>query len=527
MPREAFIKQRIFSKLFLYGSLALLVGPFVFLILYSFLTSSMDDQESWQFIIKETLPGLIGNTGILIAFTLIFSLIFGISQAVLIELTSLKRKKLFHILFILPLVFPLYIISYIYVGAFEYSGAMPTLIRGAWGLDITQVLNIKSSLAIALIFSFVLSPYVYLFMKSFLMRIDHKLIWTSRSMGKKPNEILKTLIIPQSKPWIFSAGIFVTLEVLCDFGGVSIFNYETFSTAIYESWVSLYSFKTAVKISILPLVLATVLFISNYQMKKKMINRESLGDITLFQLNSKKSFLINVILMIYILFSLAFPVAQLIIWSWEEFTLEKVLGTWSYLQDTLTIGIVAAIFIALITLCSNFLARFSFNKKENFFSNFLKLGYALPGTIVGIGLMAFTSILGINFFGPIAFIALIIGLLMRFYSVSFDMQHKSYELITKKVDWASSSLGKNNLQSFFKVHLPLMKPALFSSMLLCFLEVVKEMPVTLILRPHGFDTLATKIYELTSEGEWERSSLFALILIIFGSVPVMLDSVKD
>ena len=222
-------------------------------------------------------------------------------------------------------------------------------------------------------------------------------------------------------------------------------------------------------------------------------------------------------------FALFFPLGQLGIWAFslgKEILQENI---FSYILDTAMLATACGLLITLISLFFVFLARFYWSSRDRFLSFFLKLGYAFPGVIVGVGVMAFFSFFKVNFFGSIAYLALVYGLLIRFYSIGWEIQDNACALIKQRFDWSAQSLGLNSWRTFFRVHLVLLRPAIFSSFILCFLEVAKEMPITLILRPYNFNTLSSKIYELTSEGEWEKASLYSILLMGLASLTLILN----
>ena len=509
-------------RLYLFLGLFLLLGSFLFLLGESFWASNELDGESWNFIFQKNLLVLVKNTLLLMFLTFVMSSLIGFAQALLMVYVKIKGKAVLHILFILPMAFPLYVLSFIYVGALEYSGFLATFLRDYWEASSFYFAYLKHPVTIAFVFSLALSPYVYLFQKSFLERFDQRSLQIARTLGQGPWGILRKVIIPCSRGWIFSSGIFVCLEVLCDFGGVSVFNYETFSTAIYESWIGFFSFKTAFKLGLFPLLGAVFLFVLNSQFKVLFVERENRSLKPLFFPGSWGQGLIWLLVLGYGLLSFFFPLVQLFVWGLSS-SGEGGGGSFlAFIGDTLTLGLLCSLFIAFFALKGVYFYRFYWNLREKFLSLFLKVGYALPGTLVGVSVMAILSLAQIHFFGFWAYGALFIGLLVRFYGVAFELQNKACELVRKQYDWIGQSLGKTPRQTFFRTHLPLLRPALVSSVLLVFLEVIKEMPITLILRPYGVNTLATKIYELTSEGEWVRSSRYALTLVVFGGLFVLL-----
>ncbi len=511
------------SRAILFFALVLAFAPLAILLAKAWWFVTPDDQRAWDFIRRFTLPGLFSNTFLLILLTVLMSTLTGFVQAVLVVLTNIKYKSLFNAIFVLPLVFPLYVLSYIYVGALEYSGPLPSYLRELWNWDMTRLIDIKHPLAIAAVFSMGLSPYVYLFQKSFLERIDGKVIWSARALGKGPWKVLFSVILPQSSTWIFAAAILVSLEVLCDFGAVSIFNFETFATAIYEAWAGLFSFNSAMRISTFPVILALCLYGLNSYFRSSLIERENKIMEPIFSPGKTVQVVLFFLVLGYACFSLAFPLGQLLVWSAQVWRETMGSDFFAYLADSAGLACICGILVGGISLVFVFFDRFYWSRWHKALGSLLKLGYALPGSLIGVGVMAIFSLLGMHFFGKVAIFALLAGLVVRFYALGFEMNHKACELIHRKLDWTAQSLGLAPWKAFFRVHFPILRPAFLSSVLLCFLEAIKEMPITLILRPYGVNTLATKIYELTSEGEWERTSPYALLLVGLGVASVYLN----
>ena len=517
----------LFSRLYLYFFIFIATGPIAFLVGRSLLKSTSTDKETWRFIFQNMLLNLTLNTFVLASLTILMSLFIGLLQAILICFSNIAAKKILHTLFVLPLAFPLYVLAFVYVGSFEYSGTIPSYFRNAFGINLTDIISIKSPLSISIIFSLAFSPYAYLFLKSAFASVDKNILRTARSLGKTPFTVLTQLLIPQVRPWIGAVSIFIFLEVLCDFGGVSIFNYDTFSTAIYHSWISLFSLNSAIKLSVLPLLFVFILYFLNFKFYPTYSSHGKMeGDSTvLFEVSLwslwKKS-LLGLILFIYFFFSILFPVGQLVFWMWGALLLEVNENYLVIVLQTLLVSIVVAILIGSLSLLMTFIYRVYFSSKEKFLTLFTKIGYAIPGSIIAISVMALYALGRFHFFGIFALVALFMAYLIRFFPIPFEMQNKRYESISKKLDWMSSSLGKSPFRTFLKVHFPLLAPALLSSFVMVGIEIVKEMPMTLILRPYGMNTLATKVYELTSEGEWERASVFGVLFVVLGGASIFL-----
>ncbi len=462
---------------------------------------------------------LLGDTFSLAFLTVGFTSVIGFSQAYLICFSNIYFKKGLHLLFILPLIFPLYVLGFVYVGSLEYSGAIPSFFRESFGINILSLINIKSVWGVAFVFSLALTPYIYLYLRSAFRAMDAKLFLSARSLGKLPSELVKHIILPQATPWLFSGAVLVFLEVLCDFGGVSVFNYETFSTAIYHAWISLFSINTAVRLSLFPALVALVLYLINqYKFKVRVGKAKRYEETILFDLTGTTKALVISIVGIYVFLSVIFPALQLVLWSLEAINIELDKSYFLLIAETLGIGALVAFLITGISLAFLFLERHRFGKKEISFLPVTKLGYALPGSIIAISIMAFFANAKVSYTGLFAFFALFLAYLIKFYSVPSELMRRGISGISKKMDWSSQSLGKSAVFTFTKVQLPLLRPVIFSSFVMVLIEVFKEMPITLILRPFGVNTLATRIYELTSEGEWERASLSAVFLLLLGGI---------
>lgn len=512
---QKLLSYRAYLAIFIF----FIFGPILFILGQSFLSGSLSDQETWTYIIDSMLFELTKDTLSLAFLTVLFSSVIGFAQAYLISFSRIPNKGALHLLFVMPLIFPLYVLGFVFVGSLEYSGLVPTFLRNSFGFNILNFINIKSVWGVAFVFSLALSPYIYLYLKSCFGAMDKKLFLSARSLGKTPNQIARTIVFPQAVPWLFSGAILVCLEVLCDFGGVSVFNYDTFSTAIYHAWISLFSINTAVRLSLFPTFFALILYlISQYKFRVKEGESKLQENIILLELKGMTKKIVYFLVFIYALISVVFPVLQLLFWSTESFSIELDSDYFLLIGETLLIGSIVALSINLIALLFLYFQRFKFSEVDNSLFPITKLGYAIPGSIVAISMMAFFSTLEISYSGLFAFFALFLAYLIKFYSVPSELMRRGMSSISKKMDWSSFSLGKNSSSTFLNIQLPLLRPVLLSSFVLVLIEVFKEMPITLILRPFGVNTLATRVYELTSEGEWERASISALFLIALGAL---------
>ena len=410
-----------FSKSILFLFFLMALFPILFLFSQAFSNGTASDQETWNFVVDSYLIEITANTLNLSILTLLFSVLFGFLQALLIEFTNWPYKKVFHFLFILPLVFPLYVFGFIYKGALTYSGSIPSFFRTQMNWDITKYIDSSSVYIISLAFAFVLSPYVYLFLSAGLKQLDGRLLWTSRSLGHPPLRTIYKVVCPHLLPWIFSCSLLVFLEVVCDFGGVSAFNFDTFSTAVYQSWTALFSLNTAIKLSLFPVTIALILFFCRQWYQPRGLNGKinSFNKHELIQWTLRGKALVGILLTTYLSLSLFFPLIQLTLWMMQlprlQFFYDGIFVT--TVISSFSIAALAAFLICSITLFIAGNYRLTLSRFEKQLYLFNKVGYAIPGTIVGIAVISSFSIFKINFFGWFS-------LLHFFWLILFDFTRR-------------------------------------------------------------------------------------------------------
>jgi len=485
------------------------------------------DIESWRFVLKDVVPGLLTNSFQLVTLSILGCSLIALPMALILELTNIPGKKIWNILTILPLAFPLYVLAFIYVGLFEWAGPLLTFLREA-GFDSLGNLKFKNVFGVAFVFSIGLFPYILMPIRLVLRKVDFKLFQASKSLGKSEAYFIKKVLLPLCIVPLFAGCTIVGMEVMADFGAVSVFNFDTFTTSIYMAWSSLFSLGSATRLSLMLLSFSLVLFFLESYVSKKQVplisnqSREAIFKLSPFSKISAISFMVAISL-----FSLLIPLGQLISWSLEAWQDEVSGQYFSLVKNTLLLALKVGLSILIISLTMIYLERIRLKKKWlPIFRSFFLVGYALPGNIVAVGIfLLFKNILGSS---PMSMglTLVVIGLSYRFLSVGHRTISPTARLINPSLEKASQSLGKKRFTFIRRIWLPFLKGNSIYAFLFVFVEVAKEMPLTLMLRPMGHDTLSTKIYELTSEGEWERASLGALFLVVLGMFTVLLMSVK-
>jgi iron(III) transport system permease protein len=485
------------------------------------------DIETWSFVLNDVVPGLLKNSFQLVICSILGCALIAVPMALILELTDIPAKRLWNLTTILPLAFPLYVLAFIYVGLFEWAGPVLTFLREA-GFDSLGNLKFKNVFGVAFVFTMGLFPYILMPIRLVLRKVDYKLFQASKSLGKSEGYFIKKVLAPLIVVPLFAGCTIVGMEVMADFGAVSVFNFDTFTTSIYTAWSSLFSLSSATRLSLMLLSFSLVLFFLESHVSKKQVPLvTSKSNQSLFKLNIVWKTIALVFMGTVTFFSLILPLIQLGVWSLEAWSGEVNGNYLTLIKNTLLLALKVGVSILIISLILVYAERKKLKEKWlPLFRSFFLVGYALPGNIVAVGIfLLFKNVLGTSPMG-MGLGLVVIGLTYRFLSVGHRTISPTARLINPSLEKASKSLGKSNFTFIRKIWLPFLKGNAVYAFLFVFVEVAKEMPLTLMLRPMGHDTLSTKIYELTSEGEWERASLGALFLVILGMFTVIMMSLK-
>jgi iron(III) transport system permease protein len=329
------------------------------------------------------------------------------------------------------------------------------------------------------------------------------------------------------------------METLADFGAVSIFNYDTFTTGIYKAWFGFFSVSAAAQLSSVLLVFVFLIIIVEQRMCSKMqfhqVGRLSLAENRL-SLKGWKKWAACVSLMSIFLVAFVIPCLQLMVWSITSMSAEVDSRYVGLLFRSLLFSSMAALLITSLGLLLAYIRRQHTDPFTKWTIQLSTMGYALPGTVLAVGIVIvvswadkpmvwmFRDILGIELSSVLngTIIAVLFAYTVRFLTAGFNTITSSMLRVTKNMDEAATLMGVTGIKLLQRVHIPILKNGLFIAAMLVFVDVMKEMPITLMTRPFGWDTLAVKIFELTSEGEWQRAALPSITLVAAGLVPLML-----
>ena len=493
--------------------LLVLVLPVVF-ILVRFLSV---EQSVWGSISSTLLPLYVTNTSYLLTGAILVTLVIGVATAWIVTLYDFPFRKQFEWMLILPLAIPTYINAIAYVGLTDYAGPIRILLRS---LETDIYLDLMDRNGAIFVMSLVLYPYVYIASRAAFLLQSASLIEMSRSLGRSMWATFSKVVLPLAWPAIFSGLILVVMEVLNDYGVVQYYGIPTFTTGIFRSWLSLGNLPQAIFLAFLTLLLVLLLLTAQLVIQGQTRYTNEKEDMKLTALKPRYPWLYFFICLIPLFLGFLVPVFQLLWWAVKVTEFENWAFSAKLIGNTSMLGATTAVLAVILSVLFTYTFRIS--NLPRYAKTLLRLpmiGYAVPGAVIAIGIVA--MIVWINpewiYFG---ITALVFGYLVRFFAVGFGTIESGFDQIPHQLDMAATSLGKSTFTRLFKVHLPLLKPVLIGAFIMVFVDVAKELPLTLILRPFNFETLATNAFQYAKDEMAPRSAPSSLLIIFVSAVPV-------
>ncbi|WP_345292180.1 iron ABC transporter permease [Kangiella marina] len=489
------------------------------------------EPELWSHLWQTELRQLFSNTIILITLVGTASFLLGVSLAWLVVMYDFPGRSILQWGLMLPLAIPPYILAFVLLGFTDFGGPMQQFLF-ALGLGIEWLPDMRNPLGVGLVFTLSLYPYVYLLMRSALQRKGRSSYESARTLGYSKAAAFWRLVIPLTRPaWVAGLAL-VLMETLADFGAVSIFNYNTFTTAVYKSWYGFYSHGTAAQLACLLLLFVSMAVIAEKWGRGKGRYEQSGAALKQYRQRLSGGWGLVAQCGAWLVFALGFilPVIQLVYWVVSSFE-QHTEGTIDLLINTVLLAVLAAVITLLVASIMVWAQRHKQTKPRGVMTEVSQLGYAMPGTVLAVGIMM--ALNGIDsWIADImddqsqwlatGLFALLLAYVIRFLRIGYGPLASSMGQIKPSVVETAGILGAGKRERLFRVYIPLLRPGVLTALLLVFVEVMKEMPATLILRTYGWDTLAVRIYELSAEGQWELTSLPAIMLVAVGIIPVIL-----
>lgn len=495
------------------------------------------ENEVWRHLTETILGELVSNTLVLVAGVGCGVLVLGVSLAWLTSLCDFPGRRFFDWMLMLPLAIPAYVLAFVALGLLDYSGPVQTALRALFGRDGYWFPPVRSSGGVIAVMVLVLYPYVYMLARSAFLTQGRGTLEAARILGLGPWSAFFRVALPMARPAIVAGTSLALMETLADFGTVAVFNYDTFTTAIYKAWFGLFNLQAASQLASLLLLMVALTLMAERRLRGRARFYEGSRSAQPRRIRLRGWRAGLAILAAGSVFVIAFlvPVLQLVFWAWDVIRDDLDSRYLNLLFNTLSLGISAALITVTGALILAFARHHSGDRLTRAAVGISTLGYALPGSVLAVGIMlSFTGIdnffqslgrsLGLQSTGQLlggTIVGLLLAYLVRFLAVAFGPIDSALERIRPSVPEAAHSLGAVPGEVLRRVYLPLLRPGLLTASLLVLVDVMKEMPATLLLRPFGWETLAVRIYEMTSEGEWERAALPAVSLVLAGLLPVI------
>jgi iron(III) transport system permease protein len=493
------------------------------------------DVQIWTHLWQTQMPRLLGNTAVLVLGVGIGVTLLGVSLAWLTSLCEFPGRRWLDWALMLPFAIPAYVLAFVFVGLLDFAGPVQTLLR-EWFGNGARLPRVRSTGGVITVLILVFYPYVYLLARTAFLAQGKGLMEAARILGQSPLQAFWHVALPMARPAIGAGVALALMETLADFGAVAVFNFDTFTTAIYKTWSGFFSLSSAAQLA--SLLLLTVMLVLYGERRARGASRpgnERPRVKALYHLRGLKALAASTWCGLVFACAFVIPLLQLIVWCWQRGRFDLDSRYTDLILHSLFLGGVAALITVSVALILAFAARQAPTPAIRAGVSLANLGYALPGSVLAVSIMLAFSYLDRELVIPVtawfggvgkplllgSLAALLLAYLVRFIAVAYGPLENSLARIRRSLPEASRSLGVGGPRLFFRVYLPLLLPGALSAALLVFVDVLKEMPATLLMRPFGWDTLAVRIYEMTSEGEWARAALPALTLVLVGLLPVV------
>ncbi|MEE9122928.1 MAG: iron ABC transporter permease [candidate division NC10 bacterium] len=517
------------------GAVALVVATPILVVVSSILTPSL---EVWSHLWETQLAELAWNTIALITGVGLGVVVVGTGLAWLVTMYRFPGRGIFEWLLILPLAMPAYVIGFVFLALFDYAGPVQSWLRQVFGPGVWFP-DFASYGGVVLVMTLVLYPYVYLLARAAFLEQSETTLEAARALGASRFRAFWKVILPLARPSIVAGVTLALMEALSDFGTVAIYGFDTFTVAIYRIWFGMFDRGAATELASVLLFFTLTLYLLERALRGRARFYQTDGKVrppTPKRLTGWKAWTASGAASLVVGVALGLPVAQLLYWT------VTALGGPDYddrypafMFNTLTLGAISAILAVGAAVVVAYGLRLSRNRIVTTFGRIANMGYALPGSVIAVGVLAPLAFVdhGLDAFlqatwgissGLVltgSMVGLLFAYLVRFLAVSCQTVEASLIKVTPSMDMAARSLGASKGEVLWRVHLPLIRGGLCTAAILVFVDVIKEMPATLLLRPFGYETLAVRIWQLTSESLWEAAALPALIIVAAGILPVL------
>jgi iron(III) transport system permease protein len=497
--------------------------------------------ETISHLAETVLPRYTMTTAILVVLVAVGTFSIGTGAAWLVTMTRFPGVRLLEIALVLPLAFPAYVLAYAYTFILDHPGIVQATLRDVtgWGPRDYWFPEIRSTEGAAVMLTLVLYPYVYLLARAAFLQQSATAFLAARALGNSPWLAFRRVSLPMARPAIAGGVLLAIMETIADFGTVSYFGVQTFATGIYTSWFSLGDRAGAAQLALCLLTFALVLAVAERTRRGKAKYYQAgkqHAALPAAQLTGWRAIGAFALCVIPVFFGFLLPVVVLFemgLKSEQNLLSPRYLG---FIQNSLILAGTAAVITVIAAVSVGFFQRLRPGRPSTIAGYIARLGYAVPGGVIAVGLLVpfasfdnaldawmratFDVSTGLLVTGSIWL--LVAAYMVRFLAAALSAYEGGQSTVHANMDAAARSLGQTPLGTLRRVHLPILTPSLLTALLIVFVDVMKELPATLIMRPFNFDTLAVQAYRLASDERLEGAAVPSLVILAVGLLPVIL-----
>jgi iron(III) transport system permease protein len=498
--------------------------------------------DIWSHLVETVLSRLIWTTLALMTGVGIGTFIIGTGTAWIVTMCRFPGQKIFEWALLIPMAVPAYVIAYVYTDLLEYSGPIQGLIRDLGGFETRRdywFFDIRSLGGAIAMMTLVLYPYVYLLARAAFLEQSVCVLEASRTLGRGPWASFFKVALPLARPAIAVGVSLVMMETLNDFGTVDFFAVATFTTGIFDVWLNMNSPSGAAQLATVMLVFVIVLIaLERHERRLQKFHHTSshIRAIVGYKLPPLRAWAAFIACALPVMLGFLLPAAVLGSYALNFYSVTLNANFWSFTLNSLTLSAAAAFVAIVLGVFLAYSLRLGRAPWLNAVARLAALGYAVPGAVLAIGILMFLGFIdnfvdgamksvfgvstGLIFSGTV--VAVTSGYVVRFLSLSFGAAESGLAKVTASMDGAARTLGAGPLETLRRVHLPMLKGSIMTAALLVFVDCMKELPMTVILRPFDFGTLATFVHQYASDEMLPEAALAALTIVAAGIVPVIL-----
>ncbi len=520
------------------AALAVLALPALLPLLSAVAAWAAPAGEVWAHQLQYVLPRVAVNTVLLLLVVGTSTALLGTALAWLVAAHEFPGRRVFAWALLLPLAVPAYVLAVVFAGALDYAGPLQGWLRQAFhaGLRLPPIRSLGGA---ALVLTLCLYPYVYLLARVALEAAGSRPLEVAQSLGLDRDTALRRVLLPLVRPAVAAGVALVCMETLADFGVVAALNVDTLTTAIYRAWYGMYSIAAALQMAaVLGLVATAAVWLERRARGARgYAAQRPAGELPRRRLRGGAALAATAFAGTVLAVAFVLPMAQLVAWAWKHAAVDLDARYWAFAGRSVALAASGAFVVVIAALVHGYALRGERRWWAIGLGRMATTGYAIPGTVLAVGLFAplaalngwlqdrLDALLGAaapQLFLQGTLLAMFLAYLARFLAVGAGPVESGLERIHRHLDEAAALLGVRGVRRLYRLHLPLLRGSLAAAAILVFVDLMKELPITLMTRPFGFETLAVRVFEMAAEGEWQRAALPSVLIVAAGVIPVVL-----